>query len=218
MSLLGVVITAISIGAFKFAEFGVDPFQSFMSGMDTLIPIDFGTLYVIINTVLILFSFLFDRHFIGIATLMNLFLLGYVADFALGLLISLIPEPTCFVRVAFFLFGFLFLCLGSSLYMSADLGVSTYDAIALIFANKWRQGKFKAMRICTDITCVGLGISTYLISDGPANGISSFIGIGTIFTAFCMGPLTIFSTKRYRNRYFKAKETLVFQHKNTLII
>ena len=205
MSLLGVVITAISIGAFKFAEFGVDPFQSFMSGMDALIPIDFGTLYVIINTVLILFSFLFDRHYIGIATLMNLFLLGYVADFALGLLISLIPEPTCFVRVAFFLFGFLFLCLGSSLYMSTDLGVSTYDAIALIFTNKWRQGKFKAMRICTDITCVGLGISTYLISGGPANGISSFIGIGTIFTAFCMGPLSDLFNKKISKPLLQSK-------------
>ena len=30
MSLVGVIITAISVGAFKFAAFGVDPFQSFM--------------------------------------------------------------------------------------------------------------------------------------------------------------------------------------------
>lgn len=76
MSLVGVIITAISIGAFKYAAFDVDPFLSFMSGMAALIPIDFGTLYVIVNTVLLLFSLLFDRHYIGIATLINLFLLG----------------------------------------------------------------------------------------------------------------------------------------------
>ena len=29
MSAAGVIITAISVGAFKFAFFGVDPFQSF---------------------------------------------------------------------------------------------------------------------------------------------------------------------------------------------
>ncbi len=29
MSAAGVIITAISVGAFKFASFGVDPFQSF---------------------------------------------------------------------------------------------------------------------------------------------------------------------------------------------
>lgn len=196
MSLLGVIITAISIGAFKFAEFGVDPFQSFMSGMDVLIPIDFGTLYVIVNTVLLLFALLFDRHYIGIATLINLFLLGYVVDLTLGVLIVRIPEPTLLIRAVFFLFGFLFLCIGSSLYMSADLGVSTYDAIALVCANKWRLGKFKVVRICTDITCIGLGIITYLISGSPANGISSFVGIGTIFTAFFMGPLIDFFNKK----------------------
>ena len=44
MSVLGVIIGGISVGFFKLAAFGVDPFQSFMSGMEKLIPIDFGTL------------------------------------------------------------------------------------------------------------------------------------------------------------------------------
>lgn len=69
MSLVGVIITAISIGAFKYAAFGVDPFQSFMSGIDTLIPIDFGTLYVVVNAILLLFALVFDRHYIGIVLL-----------------------------------------------------------------------------------------------------------------------------------------------------
>ena len=73
MSLVGVIITAISIGAFKYAALGVDPFQSFMSGIDTLIPIDFGTLYVIVNAILLLFALVFERHYIGIATFINLF-------------------------------------------------------------------------------------------------------------------------------------------------
>ena len=68
MSLAGVIITAISVGAFKFAALGVDPFQTFMTGMDALIPIGFGTLYVIINAVLLLFALAFDRHYIGIST------------------------------------------------------------------------------------------------------------------------------------------------------
>ena len=44
MSLFGVVICAISVGFFKHAALGVDPFQSLMAGLDALIPIDFGTL------------------------------------------------------------------------------------------------------------------------------------------------------------------------------
>ena len=56
MSLFGVIICAISVGIFKIAALGVDPFQSLMSGLDKLIPISFGTLYVIVNLVLLSFS------------------------------------------------------------------------------------------------------------------------------------------------------------------
>ena len=208
MSLVGVIITTISIGAFKYAAFGVDPFQSFMSGIDTLIPIDFGTLYVVVNEILLLFALVFDRHYIGIATLLNLFLLGYIVEFTLGTLNVLIPEPTLFVWAAFFLLGFIFLCIGSSLYMSADLGVSTYDAIALICTNKWKLGRFKAVRICADIACIGLGISAYLFSGSPANGISSFVGIGTIFTAFFMGPLIDLFNRILSVPLLQSKESL----------
>lgn len=189
MSLTGVIITAISVGAFKFAALGVDPFQTFMTGMDALIPIGFGTLYVIINAVLLLFALAFDRHYIGISTLINLFLLGYVVDFTVYLLTVLIPEATVAIRVVSFLLGFVFLCLGSSMYMTADLGVSTYDAIALVCTNKWKLGKFRYIRITTDIACILLGVTAFLVSGGSANQISSFLGIGTVLTAFFMGPL-----------------------------
>ena len=79
MSLFGVIICAISVGIFKLAALGVDPFQSLMSGLDSLIPIEFGTLYVIVNVVLLIFSLVADRHNIGIATFINLFLLGYIS-------------------------------------------------------------------------------------------------------------------------------------------
>ena len=189
MSLAGVLVTAISIGAFKFASFGVDPFQSFMSGIDILIPIDFGTLYVIVNAVLLIFALVFDRHYIGIATFINLFLLGYVVDCSQTEIEVLFPAPTILMRVAFFLFGFVFLCFGSSLYMTADMGVSTYDAIALICVHRWKMGKFRIIRIATDFLCILFGIGMYLLAGGTANELTSFLGIGTILTAFCMGPL-----------------------------
>lgn len=200
MSLVGVIITAISVGAFKFAAFGVDPFQSFMSGIDFLIPVEFGTLYVLVNALLLLFSLIADRHYIGLATFINLFLLGYVVDFAQAVITSAFPVPDLLICSAAFIFGFVFLCLGSSLYMSADLGVSTYDAIALICANKWKLGKFRTVRVVTDFLCIVCGIGMYLLGGGAANGIASFVGIGTIVTAFCMGPLIDFF-----NRHVSAK-------------
>ena len=99
MSLFGVIICAISVGVFKLAALGVDPFQSLMSGLDALIPIKFGTLYVIVNVVLLIFSLIADRHNIGIATFINLFFLGYITQFTLGILSQFIHDPSIVVRI-----------------------------------------------------------------------------------------------------------------------
>ena len=80
MSVAGVVLCGLSVGLFRTVELGVDPFQSFMSGIEAVIPISFGTLYVIVNALLLLVSLIFDRRKIGLATVVNLTLLGYVVE------------------------------------------------------------------------------------------------------------------------------------------
>ena len=132
MSLFGVIICAISVGIFKIAALGVDPFQSFMAGLDALVPIKFGTLYVI-------------------ATFINLFLLGYITQFTYEFLQTIIVDPSLPVRIACLVVGVVIICFGSAFYMTADLGVSTYDAVALIIVNTWRKGKFQYVRIITDL-------------------------------------------------------------------
>lgn len=197
MSVIGVLICAVSVGFFKLAAFGVDPFQSFMSGMDQLIPIEFGTLYVIVNACLLLYALIFDRHYIGIATFVNLFLLGYVVQFTYETLQMIFAEPSMVVRILSFAFGFIMLCFSSSIYMTADLGVSTYDAVALIMANTWKIGKFKYIRIATDVVCVVLGILLFLVGGGALAMIPAFVGVGTILTAFFMGPLIDFFNRKF---------------------
>ena len=192
MSLFGVIVCAISVGIFKIAALGVDPFQSFMAGLDALVPIKFGTLYVITNAVLFIFMLIFDRHYIGIATFINLFLLGYITQFTYEFLQTVIVEPAIWVRVLCLVVGVVIICFGSAFYMTADLGVSTYDAVALIIVNNWKRGKFQYVRIITDLVCVMLGVALFLISSGAAKDIITIAGVGTIITAFFMGPLIEF--------------------------
>lgn len=205
MSLFGVVLGAIAVGFFKMAAFGVDPFQSFMSGIDKLIPIEFGTLYMIVNAVLLIFSLVVDRHNIGIATFINLFLLGYITDFTYKLLLENILEPSIYLRAAFLVFGIAVICFGSAFYMTADLGVSTYDAIAIVMANKWKMGKFKYIRVCTDLVCVILGIALFMLGGGEWSGVPAFVGVGTIITAFFMGPLIEFFNEKVTRPLLKEK-------------
>lgn len=196
MSLFGVIICAISVGIFKIAALGVDPFQSLMSGLDKLIPISFGTLYVIVNVLLLTFSLITDRHYIGIATFINLFLLGYITQWTYAFLQTIIVNPSIIIRLLCLLVGIVIICFGSALYMTADLGVSTYDAVALILVNKWHIGQFKYIRIVTDVICVLIGGGLFLLGGGKFSEIPTIIGIGTIVTAFFMGPLIEFFNQK----------------------
>lgn len=192
MTLIGVIVCAISVGIFKIAALGVDPFQSFMAGLDNLIPIKFGHLYVIVNAVLLLFSLLADRHYIGIATFINLFLLGYITQWTYEFLQTVIVNPNMITRILCLIVGIVIICIGSALYMTADLGVSTYDAVALIISNTWKKGKFQYVRIITDIICVILGCVLFILAGGAIKDIPTIAGVGTIITAFFMGPLIEF--------------------------
>ena len=207
MSLFGVVICAISVGIFKIAALGVDPFQSLMAGLDKLIPIPFGTLYVIVNVLLLIFSLIADRKNIGIATFINLFLLGYITQFTYEFLQTLIVNPSMIVRFACLIIAIVIICFGSAFYMTANLGVSTYDAVAIVFSSKWKIGKFQYVRIFTDVVCVVLGAVIFVIGGGQIKEIPTIVGIGTIITAFFMGPLIeFFNVKIARPFLGKEKE------------
>ena len=135
---------------------------------------------------------IFDRHYIGIATFINLFLLGYITQFTYEFLQTVIVEPALWVRVLCLVVGVVIICFGSAFYMTADLGVSTYDAVALIIVNTWKKGKFQYVRIITDLVCVVVGVGLFLLSGGAARDIITIAGVGTIITAFFMGPLIEF--------------------------
>lgn len=195
MSLIGVLITAVSVGAFKLAAFGVDPFQSLMSGLDAMTTIPFGTLYVIVNLCLLVFGFFADRRNIGIATFINLFLLGYIVQLSYAFLQMIFPEPSMLTRWVSLIVGIVALCFGSSLYMTAQLGVSPYDAIAVVLSGKWKLGKFQYVRICCDLVCVVTGAALFLLAGGAVADIPTTAGIGTVITAFFMGPLIAYFNK-----------------------
>ena len=189
MSLCGIFLCAISVGVVKTGALGVDPFQVFMSGMDKLCGIGFGTIFLIVNSIFFLFTLFFDRRFIGIGTVLNLVMLGYVAQFTMEGLLALIPDPSLAMRFVYLIVGTVGLCFSAALYMVSDLGVSTYDAIAMILAYTWKVGEFRYLRIATDIISIVLGTALFLIGGGTWREVPTIVGIGTVLSAVCMGPL-----------------------------
>ena len=190
LALVGMLLAGISVGIFKRAFFGVDPFQCFCNGWAQVVPIGFGTLYMLINAVLLVIDLFLDRHYIGISTFINLFLLGYVAEFTEGMLANMLGETGLAVRLLLLVVGIVLTCIAAALYYTADLGVSTYDAIPLYLADRKFKVSghilpFRVIRVACDLLCVLIG---FLLGWMP--------GVGTIITALFMGPLITFFRKR----------------------
>ena len=186
MALAGMAVAGIAVGFFKRAFFGVDPFQCLCNGIHQVIPIGFGTLYMLINAVLLVIDFFLDRHYIGISTFINLFLVGYAAEFSENTLARLFGEPGIPGRLVFLAVGIVISCIAAAFYYTADLGVSTYDAIPLHIADRKPRlfGKilpFRVIRIISDLICVAVGFALGFMP-----------GVGTVITALFMGPLISF--------------------------
>jgi len=180
MTVIGVLVAGFSVGMFNFSAFGMDPFQVFAHGVWNHMPIGFGTFYTILNLIMLIFIFIIDRKKIGLGTVINIFLLGYVVEFSSWLFETRIPNPTISIRILFLIVGIIILCFGSSLYFVGDLGVSTYDAVALILSEK-KVARFQYCRIGSDLICTIIGFV-----------LGATVGIGTLVTAFFMGPIIAF--------------------------
>ena len=127
----------------------------------------------------------------GVATLVNMFLTGYIVDFSSAVITRFVPEPDLAVRIAFLAFAVLVMCFASSLYMTSNLGVSVYDAIPIVIAQKWNF-PFRFVRIACDLLCVLTGTLSGLLP-----------GVGTLITAFFMGPLIEFFNHSFSEPFLK---------------
>lgn len=200
MCVSGAAFCGISVGMFKVAAFGIDPFQVFMNGIYEVYPITFGTLYALVNLVLLMFAFCAGRRYIGLGTIVNLLFLGYIADFVQRGLEWIGGEIGMFQRLVLLILAVILNGFSAALYFSADMGVSPYDSISLIITNEWKKGKFKSNRIVSDVICVGLGIILSLFAGENGKQLGGNIGIGTVITMFFMGPMIAWFREKYTER------------------
>lgn len=191
MTASGVILCAIAVGFFKCSEFGVDPFQCFAQGAWSRFfaeKASYGTYYIVLSGIMLAVDLLIARSYMGIATLVNMFLTGYIVDFTYTVLNSLCPDAVLLVRIIFLAIAVLLMCFASSLYMTSNLGVSVYDAIPIVIANK-SKFPFRFVRIGCDLICVCIGTLCGLIP-----------GVGTLITALFMGPLIDFFNHSFSER------------------
>jgi uncharacterized protein len=177
MTALGIALCGISVGMLRHAGFGTDPFTVFVTGLDDWLQIGYGIVFTAVAAVLLGGVFLLKRRLIGLSTIFTLVGLGFFVESSNRIATLLMPHPSMALLSVELAAGLILLSLASSLYYTADMGVSPYDAVALILADR-TDVPFRLCRVGTDSVCVVIGFC-----------LGATVGVGTIATALCMGPL-----------------------------
>ena len=196
MTIVGVALCGTSVGMARHAGFGTDPFTVMVTGLDNSLHLGYGIIFTALAAMLLVGVFLLKRRLIGLSTIFTLVGLGFFVENSNQIATLLMPHPSLALRVVELAASLVLLSLASALYYTADQGVSPYDAVALILAD--RTGvPFRFCRIGTDSVCVLVGVI-----------LGATLGVGTILTALCMGPLVDLFNRRLaqplRRRYSNA--------------
>lgn len=194
MMLVSIVLMGFGVSLFSYSDMGVDPFTSMNMAISSKLGMGFGFYQMCVNCVILLAIVFLGKHLVSIGTVVNMIFVGYVCEFFTNIYADYLPtEKSLVMRIVFMLGGIILLSLAASMYFTSKLGVAPYDAIGFVLNDKTIL-KYKWCRIITDLICTAIGFAF----GGP-------VGIGTVITAFLMGPVVSFFNKNVSEKLLSAK-------------
>lgn len=189
--LVSVALMGFGVAMFDLLGFGADPCTVMNMGLSDVLGIPFGTLQLLVNCLLILIVIRYDAGRIGLGTLANMVLVGYVAQFFMAVIdrmpaLSMLTLPS---RLIIFVPTLLLFLMAASTYMCVDMGVAPYDAIPQIIAARtgW---PFRLVRMAWDFVMM---LGGFLLG--------SVVGLVTIGITLFLGPLVAW-TAGFVRRFF----------------
>ncbi|MCQ2430527.1 MAG: hypothetical protein MJ192_09370 [Clostridia bacterium] len=187
--ILGNFLIGFGVGMTKLAAFGIDPYNGSCFAVSSFFGIAYTLYTPLFNLFLFIFEILFGRKYIGVGTFINWFLVCYAVSFTLFLFDGLAPTVSASfgLRVVFLAAGLLICCLGIAIYQLCDAGIAPFDVLPIMVCDRLPKLPFFWSRMFFDGLCVAL-IFIFHGSFGDE------IGIGTLITAFCLGPVIHFFT------------------------
>ena len=190
MAVIGVVLIGCCVFLLKLSGFGTDPFSSMNMAVSEYLSISFGIWQLGVN--IVLFSIMALRRKIlhirgryglmGFGTIVNMVFCGILVDCFQSIYTWMGGGELEFgARCVVLILAVFGICLGCSLYITADLGSAPYDNLGQEIAD----GIGKSFRICrtvTDLICVTIslifggevGIATLIIACGTGSLVQFF--------------------------------------------
>lgn len=203
---VSMMLNGLGVGLMRISCMGTDPFSSMNYSFSAFFHISLGTVVILVSCLLLGLSLFTMRSSLGFGTVANMVLLGTSADVwdhfitkAAGHEISFVGMEELPLRVLLVCMGILCMIFFNSFYISADLGMSPYDALGFIIEKLSGGFPFKWARVVTDVICVAV---TFFVA-GKGGSQWELIGIGTVIMAFGTGPLLAFFKVRIAQPFVK---------------
>ena len=178
--MVGVTFMGFGISWLVPCSFGTDCFTAMNLAVSSKIGWSFGTWTAVLNCVLFIPVLLWGREHIGLGTLANMLLVGYICDFFTWIWSMVLPADffsALSVRIIAAIPALGVFVLAAALYMDMGLGMAPYDALPFIVHKAIGHFSFRTIRITFDLVVIALG---YLFG-------APFAAV-TLAMAFLLGP------------------------------
>ena len=193
---VGQVVTACGIAICLEGKSGVDPFTAFLQGISHVSGISFAVIVPIVNIIMLILVFPFDRSIFGLGTVINFTIVGVFVDYFRPIYRSVFHvEYSVGIMFLHLAIGLPLFCLGVSMYITCDLGQCPYDGIAPSLRRRFPRYRYRTYRVLQDIITILLAL--ILIRFDLSLGI---IALGTVIMGFFVGPIVGFFNMRVSNR------------------
>lgn len=152
---VGLVIYGLSVALMVSAGIGLGPWDVFHQGISRLTPLSMGQAMILAGLAVLVYSVIGPKVRIGIATVLNMVLIGVWCDVFLA--VPGFPHGTSYLLgVLLFCVGMVLCGVATGLYITAGLGAGPRDGFVLGVA-KVTGAKVRTVRTVTEIAVFALG-------------------------------------------------------------
>ena len=173
--MLGLFICSVGQNLFLYCDLGMNPWNVFHQGLSLHLPITLGQASQIVGLIIILIC-IFFKIFPGVATILNMYFIGFFTDILISSNVMSTPE-TYLGKLIMCISGVVVLSIGMFLYMSQELGAGPRDGLMLALTQRTRF-KIGIIRNIMEISVLIIGI----LMGGK-------FGVATVLSSLLAGPV-----------------------------
>lgn len=182
--IIGQLFISAGVSLLLYINLGADPMGVFHTGVANALNIHFSQAFFIENIVVLVLVYFIDKSYIHIATVLTLFVVSMTTNYFTVLFMLFIPHDAVFmIKIILLLVACLLISIGLNFYVLPDLGVGPLDVVVEMIVDKKRYS-YQSVKVIADLVYLAIGFA-----------LGGVVGIGTIISAFVVGPMIQFTRK-----------------------